>query len=186
MDHAENTLRAAVKGLTEVVAPAVDHADAQARDQLKLIIAGLDFLLARLGLLSDRERFELEHNLALARGLAAESESASADGADGLAYGRAALDDAVAVGAEVAGDPHATGETVRSASAALAAAIRDFVRQAADADADTQRRIDLRVLAATREWAAVDRAWYLPLGFDPTPDEVPAVETLLAVSVSHK
>jgi hypothetical protein len=179
MDHAENTLRAAVKGLTDVVAPAVDPADAQARDQLRLIIAGLDFLLARLNLLSDRERFELDHNLALARALVA-------DGTSGSAAESARLDGAIATGAEVADDSHPAGAALRSASAALAAAVRDFVRRAAHADAATRDRVERRVIAATREWAAVDRAWYLPLGFDPEPDAVAAVDVVLAAPSSHE
>ena len=36
MDHGDNTLRAAIKSLSETVAPAVDPDDPQAREQLRL------------------------------------------------------------------------------------------------------------------------------------------------------
>ncbi|HEV3227331.1 MAG TPA: hypothetical protein VGZ52_10865, partial [Acidimicrobiales bacterium] len=81
---------------------------------------------------------------------------------------------------------HPAGAALRSASAALAAAVRDFVRRAAHADAATRDRVERRVIAATREWAAVDRAWYLPLGFDPEPDAVAAVDVVLAAPSSHE
>ena len=179
MDHAENTLRASVKALTDVVMPAIDPADAQALDQLRLVIAGLDFLGERLNLLPDRERFELDHNLALARALLAAGAAVSA-------IPRSPLDEAIVIGAEVSGNSHATGAAVRAASTGLAAAVCDFVRHAAHADRAARHRIDLCVIAASRQWAAVDRAWYLPLGFDPEPATVNPVEVMMASqSVTH-
>ena len=38
-----------------------------------------------------------------------------------------------------------------------------------------------RVVAASRRRTLLERAWYLPLGFDQSPGEVPPLESLLVV-----
>ena len=169
MDHIDNTLRASVKALREVVAPAVDPTDPQARDQLKLVIDALEFARARVDLVPTRARLELEHSLALARELAAEVGSTPAG---------AALGEAI-TGAEatLVADARPSEADVRCATATLKAAVSLLAREDKPARGSTDRLI----LAATRRWAAIDRSWYLPLGFDPDPGVVPAIEDMLGI-----
>lgn len=177
-DVTETGLRAVVKALTTVVAPALDPSDPLAKEQLKLAVDYIEFVRARLEHLYDRDRFELTHSLALARavlplGAASPSTSTSAllDGA--LREGAAEL-------ARVGANPVA----LKSAAAALGAAVRELVREAAGFDAAQRRAIEAAVLRASDARIAFERAWYLPLGFDPAPHEVGALAEVLAAALA--
>ena len=87
-DHSENTLRAAIKCLRETVTPAVDPNDPQATEQLRLTIDFLEFLRTRLYDIHARHRYELGHQLDVARGLLDDAALVSA-------HAHAALDAAV-------------------------------------------------------------------------------------------
>src|SRR5215211_3836511 len=113
MDHSDNALRAAIKALEEVVAPAVDPADPLAAEQLTLVIDSLRFLRERLDQLHDRARFELRHHLALAH--------AVADDATG------ALDEEVEAATAVYERAGARTPELRASAAGLAAALRTLV-----------------------------------------------------------
>ena len=77
-DYTDNALLASIKALNEVVLPAVDPSDPLAGEQLRLVAGFLKFLGARLPYVHDRNRFELEHYLALGVRLAADARLASA------------------------------------------------------------------------------------------------------------
>lgn len=77
-DYTDNALLASIKALNEVVLPALDPSDPLATEQLRLVAGFLKFLGARLPYVHDRNRFELEHYLALAGRLAADARLASA------------------------------------------------------------------------------------------------------------
>jgi len=162
MDHSDNALRAAIKALEEVVAPAVDPADPQAAEQLALVIDSLRFLRDRLDHLHDRARFDLSHHLALAH--------AVADGE---------LDAEIASAAAVYERPGARTPELRASTARLAAALRTLVRDAATADEATRRRIERRIVEGERARIEADRAWHLPQGFDPDPSSVAPLEHAL-------
>jgi len=162
MDHSDTTLRAAIKALDEVVAPAVDPADPLAGQQLRLVIEALRFLRDRLDYLHDRYRFEVRHHLALARSIAD-------DAADCSPTAARALRDAIETGATVLERADARDPELRGASAALAAAIRMIVRDAAGAKDEARRRLEQRIVAGTRGQIVADRAWHWPQGFDPDP-----------------
>jgi hypothetical protein len=164
-DHTENTLRAVVKALTDVVGPAVDKADPLANEQLRLVVDYLEFLRSRLDALYGRERFELRHHLTLASSLADMKAPCSAAAAD-------ALTGAIAAGEEAYTLAGTTTPALRTATARLAAAIATLVREAAALDAAVRQKIEREVLAATDERIVFERSWYLPLGFDPSPGDV--------------
>ena len=159
MDHSDNALGAAIKALEEVVAPAVDPADPLAAEQLVLVIDSLRFLRERLDHLHDRARFDLRHHLRLAHAIAED----------------AALDEIAAASAVLA-NPEARTPELREVAAALAAALRNTVR---DAGEDTRRRIERAIVAGSRERIQADRAWHLPQGFDPEPGAVPPLDAAL-------
>ena len=165
MDHADNTLGAAIKALEEVIAPAVDPADPLAAEQLALVVHSLKFLRDRLDHLHDRARFDARHHLALAHSVADDAAACAPEGARALAQ---AVESATAV----TGSTDARTPELRTAAADLAAALRTVVREAAEADDDLRRRIERRIVEGTRERIEADRAWHLPQGFDPDPSSV--------------
>jgi len=178
MDVTENGLRAAVKALTDIIGPALPADDPLAREQLRLVVDYLEFTRARLDRLYDRDRFELEHHARMARKLSALLEPA----APASARVRAALAGAIASG-DAALQRSGTGTSaLKEAGAALAEAVRELVREAAAYDSGLRRRIEAAVVAASAERITFDRAWYLPLGFDPAPLEVPTLASLLDAS----
>ena len=69
MDHTDAALRAVVKTLRDVVAPALDPADPLAHEQLRLAVDYLEFLRGRFEWLHGRERFDLTHHLDMARAM---------------------------------------------------------------------------------------------------------------------
>jgi hypothetical protein len=171
-DVTENDLRAAIRALTDVVAPSVDATDALATEQLRLVVDYLRFLQSRLDVLYDRDRLELQQHLKMARalmaleapigrGLAARCQRAMAAGADSL---------------------NKTGEpmpALKAATAELAAVVREVVRESQAMEGAIRQRIEFTVLECSEERTRFERSWYLPLGFDPARGEVEPLSTLL-------
>jgi len=171
MDHTDTGLRAVVKSLTDVVAPAVNPGDPLASEQLRLAVDYVEFMRSRVDFLYDRELFELRHNLGMARTMDAVVRPLGGTGAAAL---KAAIADAEAVGREAG----VSIRKLKATTAALAAAIATIVRDAQAMDEAARRKIERCVLDAMDERTAFDRSWYLPLGFDPAPGEVKKLEDL--------
>jgi len=172
MDNTENTLRAVVKALNDVVGPAIDPSDGLAREQLRLVTDYVKFAQQRLDYLEARERFELRHGLALAHAV----ESIS-----GLWSGlvRDALREAIATGEPLVADASASAAALRQATAALGGAVRRAVREAQGFDPVLRRSVEIAVLEATEPRIRFERSWYVPLGFDPAPGEVEPLERVI-------
>lgn len=165
-DHTDNALRAAVKALTQVVAPAVDPEDPLANEQLRLVSGYLEFLRTRREYLHDRDLFEFHHAVRLGRELVPMATTAGLATDD---LGRAIeAADAVRRSSELA-----------SATAAVTHATSMLVRAATTAEESARQRIERLVLDASTELLEVDRAWFLPQGFDPEPAAVAGVEEAL-------
>jgi hypothetical protein len=166
-NHIHKGLGAAIKALLDVVAPSVDPDDPLAREQLQLVVDYLELVRSRTDLLWDRERLTLRHYLAMADAVGP-SVSMRLDGA--AAAGRRAL-----------GDADAGVRPLRDAAAELAGALSELVRALGEPDADPAlcARVEVVVVDASQVLVDVERAWYLPLGFDPAPAEVGSVEAAL-------
>ena|SRR5689334_25274843 len=160
MDHSDNTLRASIKALEEVVAPALDPADPLAAEQLVLVIDALKFLRARLDHLHDRARFDLGHHLALARAISED----------------VALDPEIEAATALYERADARTPELRDAAAVLTAALRAAIGNAED---DVKPRIERSIVAGSRARIEADRAWHLPQGFDPDPSSVPPLDAAL-------
>ncbi|WP_368680112.1 phosphotransferase family protein (plasmid) [Rhodococcus opacus] len=80
--------------------------------------------------------------------------------------------------ARVSEDAGATGEQQRRATEELSSAISRALRETDELDAATRRRIERAVVAASLHRADVDRAWLLPLGFDPEPSSVRSLQAV--------
>ncbi|HEY5857793.1 MAG TPA: hypothetical protein VIW24_28085 [Aldersonia sp.] len=168
-DHSDNLLRAVVKSLRDVVAPAVDTADPMAQQQLALSLNALEFVRSRLGDLHAREVFELEHHVNMGRRVQAE-----------LGAETERLDGALTVGEKVLADPRARDLSLRRATAAIASAIRDLV--ASPLDDAIRRRVDLAILESTEARVAFERAWYQPMGFDPDAATIGSVQAAMSAN----
>ena len=172
-DVTDNGLRAAVKALTDVVAAAIDPSDPLAKEQLRLVVDYLQFVRSRLDFLHDRARFEMRHHLATARALQALPAPFSAQS-------RLVLQSAVSVGALTQASADASTVAVKEAAAALAATVREFVREAGGFAPEWRAGVERCVLEAADELIRFERSWYEPLGFDPAPGELIPLATLLA------
>lgn len=162
MDHTDVGLRAAIRALSDVVAPVVGAEHAQASDQLRLTIDYLGFVVERLPHLHQRDRFELSHHLAMAQAVRAVLNGSAAP----------SLATAITVGQQVLALSDATTAEVRQATATLAAALATAVRESATLEARVQREVERCVLRISKERIAFERAWYLPLKLDPDPHDV--------------
>lgn len=176
MDHSDTGLRAVCKSLTDVIAPSLPADDPLAREQLGLIVHYLGFLRSRLDHLHARERFQL----ADARALAARVRDAARDALDA-----AALESAIAAADKLLAAPWASTRDLREGTARANHAVSVIVQSAPGLPAEASRRIALVVIAGTEDRIAMERAWYLPMGLDPAPAEVPPLEDLLRRHAGH-
>ena len=173
-DHTDNALRAAIKALDEVVAPALDASNPLAREQLKLVSRYITFLRERNHYQADRERFELRHYLALARSLRPHALDCAIPGAG-------AFDRAIDAADTVVDNADARAADLRFAIDGLTTAITMLARRSAAFDAVSRREVEAAVVAASKSLFDVQRAFYLPMGFEPAPDLVPDLAQALAV-----
>jgi len=176
-DYTDNALLASIKALNEVVLPAVDPTDPLAGEQLRLIAGFLRFLGSRLPYVHDRNRFELEHYLALGERLAADARQASAEISQ-------RLDRAIAEARALLQGQRASVAEMRSATAALSAPISGLVRAVADADTALRRRVEQTVLAGSKPWVDMQRAWFVVQGFELHPDELPPLGEALKAATA--
>lgn len=173
MDQTDTGLRAVTKALTDVIGPALDPKDPLAREQLKLAVDYVEFVRARFSLIHGRERFDLRHYVRMA-------EAFGRAGAPAQDAAVRALAATLGETAPLLDDPDATTQAIRTAAMELAAAIAATVQAAPSFDREVRRRIERAVLEATDERIAMERAWYLPMGFDPAPRETGNLGDLLA------
>lgn len=169
MDHTDVGLRAAIRALSDVVAPVVGAEHAQARDQLRLTTDYLAFVVERLPHLHQRDRFELSHHLSMAQAVEAALAGFSAP----------ALSTAIDAGHKMLALAGPSTAEVRQATVNLSAAIAAVVRESAAMDTAVRREVERAVLHASEQRIAFERAWYLPLGLDPDPHDVQPLATFL-------
>lgn len=174
-DHIDNGLIASIKALTDVVAQSVDSSNPLAREQLTLVTRYLGFLRQRLPYQFERDRFELDHYLTLAKSLTGLAPN-------GVTAGAPPLELAVSAGEAVLLSTRATTAQVRSAIDQLTTAISVLVRCVAAAEPDLRRQVERTVTVASARLFDLQRAWYLPMGFEPDPKLVPSLEQALAAS----
>ena len=171
-DYTDNALLASIKALDAVVSPAVDPTDPLAGEQLRLVSGFLKFLRARLFHVHDRNRFELEHYLALGEGLAADARLASPEVSQ-------RLDSAIEEAQALLRRPRPAVDELRSATAALSAPISGLVRVVADADPVLRQRVEQAVLVGSKPWVDMQRAWFVLQGFELHADELPSLDEAL-------
>ncbi|WP_067899535.1 hypothetical protein [Nocardia vaccinii] len=172
-DHSENSLRAVIKSLRDIVGPAVDPADPLATEQLTLSIAYLEFLRERLAHMHSRAMFELEHHRRIAGSvldIVGDTEIA------------AALRGSARAGEQAVRDAGGDTAALREATAAIAAALRTVLR--ADVEPELRSEVERAVMAAIPERVDFERSWYLPMGFDPAPHSARPLEEIMSTDRS--
>jgi hypothetical protein len=172
VDYTRNTTRAAIKALTAVIVPAVDTTDnSQAKEQVRLVTDFLNFVEQRVELVGDREEAQLRAAIDLADAL----DTTGLRTADGLQAARAAA-------AAKLTDRSGGSSARRRATADLEAATRLVIHEAAETDDERRKQVESAVIDATKKQIAADRAWLLPLGFDPAPQTLQPVAAALGVA----
>ncbi|MCW2737948.1 hypothetical protein [Nocardioides sp.] len=169
-DHTDNQFKAAIAALREVVAPAVNPHDPAAREQLQLVIDQLEFVRQRVGLLDSRHRLELVQQLDMVERLA----HAAKDVRDPSA---AEISDTVTDARAVLADPIAKHEDLAAQQEGLARLVPRILEHAPD---EHRQALDRLVVQLSGSRVTFERSWYAPLGFDPDPESLPSVDSLLA------
>ncbi|GAB3710567.1 hypothetical protein [Nocardiopsis oceani] len=176
MDYTRNTMRAAIKSLESVIIPAVEAtAQAQAIEQARLVSDFLRFAEQRVHMIADRERHQLLHAVRLATTL-----EPLLDGTDVQDQ----LSDARARAERLLTDPQRDCESVRRQTSELDAAIRLVTEGALSGE--SRLAVGRAILRASLEQSTVDRAWLLPLGFDPDPEALPDIAKELSAPVPSR
>lgn len=172
-DHAEHALQAAVKALSEVVAPAVDRADPLAVDQLRLVVSWLQFHGRRRHQERDFARAGLRLRVAQAVDVLPVVERWAPDVALGL---HAGLDESRAALAREG----AAADAWERLAQRLDGLVCEAVLQSAGWPEEPRQTLAACVLAHARDVLLLSRAWFAPLGFEARPEAVPDLDTLLA------
>lgn len=170
MDQTDTAIRAIIKSLSDTVAPALPEADPLAREQLRLALDYLEFLRLRLPDLHQRERAELRHQIALAKGIAA---------AGALGNHAEAMTDLCRRAEALAADPGAGTGAIRDMAMDLAFAVAGVVQTLAEQATVTASRIRQTVLDETARKVELERFWYAPIGFEPSPLDQSRLRDLL-------
>ena len=162
-DYTDNSFRAAIKALEDVVTPALDPSNPLAAEQLRLVTGLLRFLGERRGALPAYEAAELAWYAELAEALAdvlpgeGQELRAAAESARGIEPDR-----------------------VAAATSHLATLASQTVRDAASGDEATRRKVERTVVEMSGDFLDLKRAWFMPFGFEAAPDGRPSLEGLLA------
>lgn len=172
MDHTDVGLRAVVRALADVVTPALDEGNSLAREQLRLSIDYIEFVAARLEYLSDREIFDLRHHLKMATAIAELVRGSATPSSPALAA-------AIEKGNAVLSTGAVPTRALKDATAAVAEAVSNVVREAPAMEESVARAVEKAVIVSSRERIAFERSWYEPLGFDPNPGDVPSVREVI-------
>lgn len=162
LDRVDNSLKAAAKALREVVAPAVDPTVPQANEQIRFAIDILEIVRWQLAHESERDAAELRIYSQMA-----EQVLPLADGLD-----VSALQTAIARAAEIHEAGQSWRDAVHDSVDGLRTAISLVVTDAQSSPKETRDAIERAVLRSSQQAVANDRAWYLPFGMDPAPDDV--------------
>lgn len=172
-DHTLDMLRSATRAMEEVVLPAVDRSHPLALEQATLVTKILQLLTQQLPWQALRCRFELDNQVRLARALADDAAAVSPAIAEALAG-------ALRAGDLLLSDHAATPTAQQQATRELGGLVAVLVDVAAQsAPAARRQHIESQVLNAAAAALQLQRAWFLPQGWEPDPSAVPPLESLL-------
>jgi len=170
-------IQSVVKAMSDVILPALDPANPLAQEQARLCIGHLSVIAARLSLQYRYDCDELGRLLALARSVQ------QLPGADALApRSLTSVADGARRGEDVLARARAEPGELVEAVQALRALTSQLLQEAFENDPSGRVSDELQrlVMDASREQLLRERAWLKVQGWEPDPDGIPAIETLLA------
>ena len=176
IDHTDDGLRAAIRALDEVVAPAIDGSNPLAVEQVKLVSRFLGFLRSRIPYEHARAHHEVRHYLALAQELIELAPN------DAPARSRQLLTAAIQTSTPLVGDPLSSAQQLQDAAKSLSAALSTLVRDVTDSPVSVRAPVERAIVRASASLLDAQRAWFLPMGFEPDAERVPALETALGAA----
>lgn len=172
MEDAKVGLQAALRALRDVVAPAIDPDNAQAREQLRLSMDYLAFVVERIDHVHERALVDVRHLLGVATDLRARLSARDS-------AATATLSAAIAGAEDILPSTWASVTMLRGAGDALARAVTDVVHAAAQYDPALRGEVERCILHASQPGIRFERAWYGPLGLDPDTHHAPGLEKQL-------
>lgn len=164
----EMQIQSMIKAMTEVVLPAVDQTNELAFQQAQLITGHLVLLARRLPLQYRSDCDELERLVSYAATL---GEKAGGDAA--LEASRAAAADTLS---RACAEPAELVTSINNLTGVLDKVIRNAF---ATGNEVLCQEVQTATLAMSKAQLLRDRAWLIMQGWEPDPESVPAVETLL-------
>ncbi len=169
--RADIQLRSMIKSLRDVVIPAVDMANKPALEQAQLVLATLELMEARLPLQYRFDCDELERLVGFTRRLQQILERHPA---------RPLEAEVVVAEAVLKAARQTDPDTVLACARRLRAGLSEAL-QAAFPDAAVPTRAKLRgwVLELSGEQLLRDRAWLIAQAWEPSPESIPPVDSLL-------
>ncbi|MES2482914.1 MAG: hypothetical protein V4609_13025 [Pseudomonadota bacterium] len=169
----DNVVRASLRALQGVVAPALDRDNPLAQEQLALVCRFLGFVAQRAPLAMARQWLELHLAHAMAQELLQAIPGAPQTVRE---HALAACDRArTLLDASVPDTDRLVAET-----ASLNASISAWVRSSRAFDPSPRAQLEAIVLRHSQRVTQLHRAWFSPLGLDPEAAGVPSLESLLA------
>jgi hypothetical protein len=171
-DHSLNAIRAAAKAVEEVILPALDPKHPLAREQAGLVARTLRLLEQRLEYAHARNRFELEQACDLGQALSAPPFDVS----PALLQ---ALSDAVQTGRGLLALPQARPSQLQAATTALGELVAALVRTTDAVRPQVLPQLERLVLERSSAWLDMQRAWFLPQGWEPAPDRIPPLDRII-------
>ena len=170
-DHSLNALQSACRAMEEVVMPAIDAAHPLAREQAGLVLKFLQLFGQRIEDLHAKNRFDLNCALQIAQGLHAHLGVSAAIAAD--------LKKALDRAQQLLGDPAAHTAELKSAATELDLVVTALLRTLSELDPEGFAQAQQVVLNHSLNRIQLQRAWFLPQGWEPSPDSIPKLDQLL-------
>lgn len=173
MDYTAITLNAAAKAMQDSVIPALaSSGEYHALEQAHLVWDALRFARDRVDVIGERRRIEAIELAALIDRLL------QTEAADTLAVtpriGRMLVTTRSALA-----DPMTTAQVHEELSSALGEMLTELLEECDDSTPSLRSEIERAVLDHALRKLELDRAWLLPLGFDPDPSSVKDLQDLL-------
>ena len=171
-DHSLNALHAAAKAMEEVVMPAIDAQHPLAREQAGLVLRYLRLFEQRLDFAYQRNRFDLAQACALGQALHVPIFAVS------MAISQA-LDRAVQTARALLDDPSARPSALQSAATDIDQLVTALIRTVAAVKPQLSTQLERIVLEQSTARLDMQRAWFLPQGWEPDPSVVPPIDALV-------
>lgn len=171
-DHSLNALRAAARAMEEVVLPAIDAQHPLAREQAGLVLRFLHLFEQRLDHAYQRNRFDLARACELGEALLAPPFDISPAISSALCA-------AVNTGQELLWTPSARPSALQAVSTEIGQLATALIRTLASVKPEISGQVERLVLEKSGAWLDMQRAWFLPQGWEPDPSAVPSLDQLI-------